>query len=71
MLHFPLWEGFLPKWMPFWGGKYFTFFDPVFNIADMSISTGFGILLVFSKKAFPRPENETRVSSSNPEEKES
>lgn len=71
MLHFPLWEGFLPKWMPFWGGKYFTFFDPVFNIADMSISTGFGILLVFSKKAFPKTENETRVSSSNPEGKES
>jgi hypothetical protein len=37
----------------------------------MSISTGFGILLVFSNKAFPKPENETRVSSSNSEEKES
>ncbi len=54
MLHFPLWEGFLPEWFPIWGGDYFTFFDPVFNIADMSISTGFGLLLVFNKKAFPK-----------------
>ena len=54
MLHFPLWEGFLPKWFPFWGGEYFTFFDPVFNIADMAISTGFGLLIVFNKKAFSK-----------------
>ncbi len=54
MLHFPFWKGFLPEWIPFWGGDYFTFFDPVFNIADMSISTGFGILIVFHKKAFPK-----------------
>ncbi len=54
MLHFPLWEGFLPKWFPFWGGEYYTFFDPVFNIADMAISTGFGLLIVFNKKAFPK-----------------
>ena len=71
MLHFPLWEGFLPKWMPFLGGKYFTFFDPVFNIADMSISTGFGILIVFNKKAFPKPENVTSESSSVSKERES
>ena len=51
MLHFPLFEGFLPGWIPFWGGDYFTFFDPVFNIADMSISTGFGMLIAFHKKA--------------------
>jgi len=54
MLHFPMWEGFLPSWIPFWGGDYFTFFDPVFNIADMSISTGFGLLIVFNKRAFPK-----------------
>lgn len=54
MLHFPLFEGFLPQWIPFWGGDYFTFFDPVFNIADMSISTGFGILIAFHKRAFPK-----------------
>lgn len=54
MLYFPLWKGYLPDWLPFWGGKFFTFFDPVFNIADMSISTGVGLLIVFNKKAFPK-----------------
>ena len=52
MLYFPLWKGYLPEWLPVWGGKYFTFFEPVFNVADMAISTGVGMLLVFNKKAF-------------------
>ena len=61
MLHFPMWEGFLPKWFPFFGGDYFTFFDPVFNFADMSISTGFGLLIVFNKRAFPKKEEESTI----------
>jgi signal peptidase II len=54
MLHFPLWKGYLPEWIPFWGGDYFIFFEPVFNIADMAISSGIAILLFFNKKAFPK-----------------
>lgn len=53
MLHFPLWKGYLPEWVPFYGGDYFTFFNPVFNFADMAISTGVGMLIVFNKRAFP------------------
>ena len=52
MLYFPLWKGYLADWLPFYGGKYFTFFEPVFNIADVAISTGFGLLIVFNKRAF-------------------
>ena len=52
MLHFPIWRGLFPEWLPFFGGKSFSFFDPVFNVADMAISTGIGILIVFNKKAF-------------------
>lgn len=54
MLYFPLWSGYLPDWIPFWGGDRFTFFEPVFNIADASITTGVLMLLVFHRKAFPK-----------------
>jgi signal peptidase II len=54
MLYFPLWKGYLPEWIPFKGGDYFTFFEPVFNIADTSISVGVSLLILFSKKAFPK-----------------
>ena len=57
MLHFPIWSGVLPEWIPIIGGKYFSFFDPVFNVADIAISTGIGMLIVFNKRVF-RDSNE-------------
>lgn len=57
MLYFPLYDDVLPEWIPFWGGEHFTFFEPVFNIADTAISTGVVLLLVFNKKAFPKDED--------------
>jgi signal peptidase II len=53
MFYFPIWQGNLPSWFPIWGGKEFTFFNAIFNVADVAISTGVGILLFFNKKAFP------------------
>ncbi len=52
MLYFPIWSGILPEWLPVWGGRDFTFFNAIFNIADVAISTGVGILIVFNKRAF-------------------
>jgi signal peptidase II len=54
MLYFPLYNDVLPEWVPIWGGERFVFFEPVFNIADTAISTGFGLLVVFNKRAFPK-----------------
>jgi ATP-dependent DNA ligase len=33
MFYFPIWQGNLPSWLPIWGGKEFTFFNAIFNIA--------------------------------------
>lgn len=52
MFYFPIWEGFLPSWIPIWGGEHFEFFNAIFNFADMAISFGVGIILVFQGKFF-------------------
>jgi signal peptidase II len=52
MLYFPLWKGFLPEWLPVWGGQYFIFFQPIFNIADTAISVGVMTMFVFQKRVF-------------------
>jgi signal peptidase II len=57
MLYFPLFEGTFPDWMPIWGGEHFKFFNAIFNVADVSISTGIGILFVFNKRAFAKPQS--------------
>lgn len=63
MLYFPLFEGFLPEWVPFWGGDYVLFFRPIFNIADSAISIGVVLALLFYRRFQkeldpPKPLNE-------------
>ncbi len=52
MLYFPVYQGFLPGWIPFKGGDYFVFFQPVFNISDAAISVGVIVILLFQKRFF-------------------
>lgn len=52
MLYFPLFDFTIPHWVPFKGGEFFTFFSPVFNIADSSIFIGVVIILLFQKRFF-------------------
>ncbi|MFA5296828.1 MAG: lipoprotein signal peptidase [Lutibacter sp.] len=58
MLYFPIWNGDLPNWIPFYGGQPFTFFNAIFNVADASISVAVGILIFFNKKVFPKETEE-------------
>ena len=50
MFYFPLFEGTFPSWVPFWAGQKFTFFNAIFNVADVAISTALGLMIFFGKK---------------------
>ncbi|EMR03085.1 lipoprotein signal peptidase [Cesiribacter andamanensis] len=52
MLYFPLYEGYLPEWIPVWSGQYFIFFRPVFNIADSAIFIGVALILIMQRRFF-------------------
>ncbi|MEI6020955.1 MAG: lipoprotein signal peptidase [Bacteroidota bacterium] len=50
MFYFPMFEGRFPDWVPIWGGEDYMFFRPIFNFADVSISVGVTIIILFQKK---------------------
>jgi signal peptidase II len=52
----------LPGWVPFWGGERFTFFSPIFNIADASISVGVIAILLFQKRFFKKQPHEKHAT---------
>lgn len=75
MLYFPLIEGNYPSWFPFIGGRHFQFFQPIFNIADTSISVGVGMVIVFYRRFFKDLSDKTSIKeeelvSLNPTESE-
>jgi len=65
MLYFPLYDGFFPEWFPFWGGERFEFFKPVFNIADVSISTGVISILLFQRSFFSSEPTKNEIEESS------
>lgn len=59
MLYVPIIENkVLPDWIPVWGGENFTFFSPIFNVADASISFGVIIIMLFQKRFFASQQSE-------------
>lgn len=52
MLYFPLFSGTYPSWFPGIGGGSFTFFSPIFNVADSYITIGVLYLIIFQYKFF-------------------
>lgn len=52
MFYFPMIDTTWPEWLPFIGGNSFEFFNPVFNVADSSITVGVALLLIFYRDFF-------------------
>lgn len=53
MLYLPIFHiDHLPTWIPFFGGKAFSFFNYIFNIADASVSVGVITILLFRRRFF-------------------
>lgn len=69
MFYFDLWEGYIPDWIPLWGGSY-TALWPIFNVADASIFIGVAIILIFQNRFFPEPKKEEHAPAQEPEIKE-
>lgn len=68
MLYFPLFSFYWPEWIPFIGGDYFLFFQPVFNLADAAITVGILVLIIFYSRYLSSPrekEDETPGTSSS------
>lgn len=55
MLYFPVLKGNFPTWVPIWGGEYFEFFRPIFNLADAAISGGVITILLFQQRFLKQP----------------
>ncbi len=50
MVFIDVWEGFIPEWVPVWGGQYYS--TPIFNIADACIFVGVCFILFFQRRYF-------------------
>lgn len=62
MFYFPLFSFQWPDWLPWLGGKTFSFFDPVFNFADSAITVGMAVLILFYPKYLGSHGGESEVT---------
>ncbi|MDR0413852.1 MAG: lipoprotein signal peptidase [Prevotellaceae bacterium] len=56
MLYFPVIQTTYPSWFPFNAGEPFTFFRPIFNLADAAITCSVFYLLIFQRSLFSKDE---------------
>jgi len=56
MIFVDFWEGFIPDWVPVWGGQYYS--TPIFNIADSCIFVGVCSILIFQGSFHPHDNEE-------------
>ncbi|TDE11733.1 lipoprotein signal peptidase [Dyadobacter psychrotolerans] len=59
MIFVDFWEGFIPDWVPVWGGQYYS--TPIFNIADSCIFLGVCSILIFQGSFHPHDREEEPI----------
>lgn len=59
MFYFPLF--LIPEGFPLWGGSYF--FPAIFNFADVCITVGIILMIIFNKRVFPNFEKKGETCS--------
>jgi signal peptidase II len=64
MIFVDFWEGFVPEWVPLWGGQYYS--TPIFNIADSCIFLGVCSILIFQGSFHPAYEEPEDDDNHNP-----
>lgn len=60
MIFVDFWEGFIPEWVPVWGGQYYS--TPIFNIADSCIFLGVCSILIFQSNFYTPVEDEVTLA---------
>jgi len=72
MLYFPLCEWYWPSWLPVIGGDHFVFFQPIFNIADASLSVSVIVLILFYARYLAAPAKQVELTDepSEPDNKQ-
>ena len=53
MFFFDIYQGWLPDWVPIWGGTWYS--TPIFNFADAAIFCGVVTILIFQNSFFEEP----------------
>ena len=64
MFYFPLVDGTWPSWVPLLHDRPLRFFEPIFNLADASISVGVIAILIFQKRYFKKEHPEPTALNS-------
>lgn len=71
MLYFPLCEWDWPSWFPMVGGEHFVFFQPIFNIADATLSVSVAVLILFYSSVLgKKPEEQKNAEGEKKEDSE-
>ena len=63
MFFFDPYQGWIPDWVPLWGGSWYS--TPIFNFADASIFCGVVSILIFQNKFFDQPKKEELITNTN------